>query len=86
MKRLLSFLVLILISATVFAQDSSGTSTGSAFQWPSWATTASLVIVGIYELVARLVPTIKNYSIIGVIITIIQKIFPNQSVTATKLP
>jgi len=86
MKRLIAFLFAILICAVVFAQDSTGGGTSGGFQLPSWATTAGLIILAVYEVVARFVPTIKNYSIIGFIITVIQKIIPNKSSTSNKLP
>lgn len=86
MKKLIVFLSLILVSAFLFAQDSTGSGGATGFTLPSWAVTAGLIVLAVYEVAVRFFPTVKNYSVIGFIITLIQKIVPNKSVTAKKLP
>lgn len=74
----------------VFAQDTgtaqvkdstvvtTPTSTPSTTNWLKDNYVAILIfIVGLYELLARLVPTVKNISILSLIIAIITKIIPN---------
>lgn len=86
MKKLLLFLSFTLIVVIVFAQDSTGGGSTGGFQLPSWALTAGAIILALYEVVIRFYPTAKNYSILGFIITVIQKILPNKSSTSNKLP
>lgn len=87
MKKLFSLLVLFMfIGLICFAQDSTHTTTGGSSGLSPTLIWILSGIVALYELAARLIPTLKNYSIIGVIITLIQKIIPNNSTTGTKLP
>ena len=83
MKQLKYFLfsiVLCLCAAAGFAQvaaDSSKVGYGPAGivgNLPKWA----LIVVGIlYELIVRLVPTNKNYSILGNLAFLLNKAIPN---------
>lgn len=100
MKKLLKFLTfffpvtiviifLMFMPAFLFAQDTASQDTTSII--PGFHPSANLkliiaIVLVVYEGIARKIPTLKNYSIIGVIILILQKIFPNNSTTATKLP
>jgi len=87
MKKLIFLLTSILIiSVALFAQDSTGTDPGGVSGLPSWVYVAAAVIVGIWEVVVRLIPTAANLSIIGVVISLLQKILPNKSTTGEKLP
>jgi hypothetical protein len=42
------------------------------------------VVLIIYDITARLVPTYKNWSIVGQFIVLIKTLFPNQSKTFTQ--
>jgi len=86
MKKVILFLILIVISAAMFAQDSTGTGGGGVEGLPSWVYTAGAIVLALYELIIRFFPTAANYSIIGFVIAIIQKIIPNKSTTGEKLP
>lgn len=96
MKRFIKFIlspaftvllfILIVTPVALFAQDSTGGGSTAGFQLPSWATTAGLIILALYEVVIRFFPTAKSYSLLGFIITVIQKIIPNRSTTGEKLP
>lgn len=86
MKKLTVFLSLMLVSVYLFAQDSTGTGGIGGFTLPTWAITAGAIILAVYEVAIRFFPTAKNYSVLGFIITLIQKIVPNNSTTAKKLP
>lgn len=86
MKKVILFLIIIVVSAAMFAQDSTGSGDGGVAGLPSWVYTAGAIVLALYELVIRFYPTAANYSIIGFIITIIQKILPNKSTTGEKLP
>lgn len=85
MKKLLSLLFALFTFAILFAQDSTATS-GGGFTSNKTVLIIAAIVLGIYEVVARKIPTVKNYSVLGVIITIIQKIFPNNSINSSKLP
>lgn len=84
MKKLIVFL--FLIPVYVFAQDSTGTGGIDGVTFPSWVFTAGAITLAVYEIVIRFFPTAKNYSLLGFIIALIQKIIPNKSTTAKKLP
>lgn len=86
MKKVLFLLTVLLVTVFAFAQDSTGTGSSDGGGLPSWAYTVGAIILGIYELLARFIPTIKNYSILGLIISLIQKIIPNNSKAGEKLP
>lgn len=86
MKKLINLFILVLITAAVFAQDSTGSGGGGVSGLPSWVYVAASIAIGIYEVVIRLIPTAANYSIIGIIISLLQKIVPNKSTTGEKLP
>ncbi len=81
MRKVSMLLSLLFATLLSFAQDSTivvpiggGIST--------WVTehlgTVIVAILGIYELIARLVPTIKNYSIISFIVKILNQLVPNK--------
>ncbi len=86
MKKIILFLILIVVSAALFAQDSTGSGDGGVSGLPAWVYTAGAIVLALYELVIRFFPTAANYSIIGFVIAIIQKILPNKSSTGEKLP
>jgi hypothetical protein len=60
-----------------FAQDSTAVGGTPVEGLPSWAYVAAAVLLGVYEVLARFIPTISNYSILSVIIKIINAVFPN---------
>lgn len=72
-------LATLFIICSVFAQDSTATGATGAATLPSWVPLVGSLLLGVYELVVRLVPTVKNYSIIGWVIKIIQLIVPNNA-------
>lgn len=87
MKKLFSFLfAFLLIGLFCFSQDSTHTGTGGSSGLSPTLVWILSAVLAIYEVLARIIPTLKNYSIIGLIITLIQKILPNNSTTGTKLP
>jgi len=87
MKKIASFLTSFLLVALImfipfisFAQDSTATGGVSAgLGLPSWFSIAAGIVLGLYELVIRYVPTSKNWSILGWVIKIIQMIVPNNN-------
>lgn len=62
MKKLLSTTFLVALCLFLFAQDSTGTGTGTSTTWSIGTVTA--LIAGIYEAVVRVIPTVKNLSIV----------------------
>lgn len=89
MKKLLAFFALISTSFIMFAQDSTdttGAGSGGADLIPGNIKTILLVFLGVFEVVARFLPTVKNYSIIGWVIKLIQTFLPNRSTTAKPHP
>lgn len=91
MKKLMFFLfACFFIGIYAFSQDSTDTigggSSGSGFHLSATIVWVLGIILAIYEILVRKIPTLKNYSILGFIIGFIQKIIPNNSVTAKKLP
>ncbi len=76
MKKFIAFF-LILISIRAFAQDSTNVGGSPLEGLPSWVYVAAAVLLGIYEVIVRFIPTVNNYSIIGMIIKVIRTVFPN---------
>jgi hypothetical protein len=70
---------LTLLCPTLFAQDSTGTGVGGTTTLPSWVPLVASILLGVYELLARLIPTVKNISILGFVIKVIQAIIPNKN-------
>lgn len=80
MKKITAFLfATILLTVTVFAQDSTAAGGSAGFSLPAWVTTAGAIVLGIYEVFARYIPTTKNISVLGFIISLIQKVLPNKA-------
>jgi len=77
---------LVLICSSLFAQDSTGTGTPGTTTLPSWVPLVAAILVGIYELLARLIPTVKNISILGLLIKVIQAVFPNKNAAVPTEP
>jgi hypothetical protein len=85
--RIVYFLMLcMLLSMFAFAQDSTVTGTGGNFSLPAWVITAGSIVLGVYEVFARFIPTTKNISVLGFIINLIQKILPNKSTEGKSHP
>lgn len=71
----------------LYAQDSTSTiASGGVSGLPSWVYTAVPIVVGVYELLIRYIPTSKSYSIIGLVISVIQKIVPNNNSSTPTQP
>jgi len=85
MKKVLSVIVLVALSIAALAQDTTTTGGGGFSLSPSILLILSLV-VGLYEVIIRFIPTVGNYSIIGWIIALIQKVLPNKSTTKEDHP
>lgn len=80
--RSVTFLLFILICISVNAQDPTGGS--GDFQLSETVILILTLITAIYEVVIRVLPTVKNYSIIGWIIRILQFLIPNKSTDKEK--
>ena len=78
---LMAALLFFTLDVVLFAQvDSTAHISGGGIfgflkKIPAWVVPG---ILGLYELIVRLVPTVKNYSVLSLIISIIQMIFPNK--------
>jgi hypothetical protein len=86
MKKVSLLLSLLFATALLFAQDSTVVVpiSGGISDWIS--THLGLVItlvLSVYEILARVIPTIKNYSIISFIVKILNQLVPNQKTSAT---
>lgn len=79
------FVLAILFIPNVFAQDSTAVAAASP-AIPSWGVPAAGIVVGLYELIVRYIPTVKNYSIIGFIIKVIQTVVPNKNAVIPSQP
>lgn len=84
LKKASLFLVLMLaITAAMFAQTDSTQITATGTGAVGWISNNYVlvfsIIYGLYELIARYVPTVKNYSIVSLVIKIIQALVPNVS-------
>lgn len=89
MKKLIAFFTLIFIAAISFAQDSTDTTgggSGGGFSLPSGVVLILSIALALYEVIVRFMPTVKNYSIIGWVIKLIQTVLPNKSTTKTDHP
>ena len=80
----LAFMILLFLPVVILAQDSTvvdstggGGGGGGLVLSPTLVLVGS-IILGIYEVVVRYLPTAKNYSILGWLIKIIQVIVPNK--------
>lgn len=86
MKRVSLLLSLLFATVILFAQDSTVVSipvSGGIIEWvKTHLGTVALIVLGLYELAARLYPTIQNISILSKIIAIINSIFPNRKAIA----
>ena len=90
MKTVLKFLSVVVLSlacGVAFAQDAANSSPviGSIFsKVPGWVVPS---VLGLYEILVRIIPTAKNWSILSAAIKLIQFILPNNSsVMQTKNP
>lgn len=64
------------------ATDSTGTGGGGLpFELPKNVVVILTVVLSIYEVIVRIMPTVKNYSIIGFLIKLIQTVIPNRTTT-----
>lgn len=81
-------IVALICPCILYAQDSTSAavSGGGVSGLPSWAYTASMIAVGVYELVIRYIPTAKSYSLVGLAIKIIQTIVPNNNSSTPTQP
>lgn len=87
LKFFLSFFCAFCVCSTLFAQDSAVAVVGGAPVFPSWVyTTLIPILVGVYELLIRYIPTVKNYSILGLVIKIIQTLIPNNNASVPAEP
>lgn len=82
MKKIFSLLVFFLsVTLIAFGQDTTAvTGTGSTGGWISNNLTLVVTIIyGLYELVVRLVPTAKNWSILTYVMRLVQFLIPNKT-------
>jgi len=87
MKKLLFCLMAMLIFIVPFAQDSTSTGGGSTEAGlPSWFYIVATAVIALYEVLARSIPTLANYSILSVIIKAIKAIVPNNAKGGGTLP
>ena len=86
MKKVSFLLSLLFATVILFAQDSTSVTIpvgGGVMDWiQTHLGTVALIVLGLYELGARLFPTIQNISILSKIIAIINSIFPNRKAIA----
>jgi len=68
------------------AQDTTAAGAAASAGLPSWLPLVGGIVVGIYELLARLIPTVKNYSILSAVISVIQAILPNKNAATPTQP
>lgn len=76
----------LLMSIPIYAQDSAVVASGSGSGLPSWVPLVGTIVLGIYELLVRYLPTVKNYSIVGLVIKIIQAVVPNNNANTPSQP
>lgn len=78
LKAFLLTFLLVSVFVLAFSQvDSTGTATGGASWFSKNYVIILSAILGIYELLARLIPTISNISIISLIMKVIAFLIPN---------
>ncbi len=82
MKKVSLFLALLFATALLFAQDSTGVSipvSGGAIDWiTTHLGTVISIVLGVYELAVRLIPTLGNYSLISYIVKLLNILVPNR--------
>ncbi len=82
MKKVSLLLSLLFLAVCLFAQDSTVVSIpvgGGVMALITAHLAATITIVlAVYEVAARLIPTIKNYSIISFIVKILNQLVPNK--------
>lgn len=82
MKKLMVilFAALAFILPTVVLAQTDTTSNGGGLGIELGPTGILVIsaILGIYELLVRLIPTAQNWSVLGMVIKLIQLIFPNR--------
>jgi len=79
-----SALILLLLPIAIMAQtDSAAAQTGGGFfsKLPVWL---PIVAGAAYEILVRLVPTKNNWSVLGLVVNLLQTVFPNRSSDPTK--
>lgn len=86
MKKLLFALIAILFISVGFSQDSTATGGGTDSGLPAWFYIAGAAVLALYEVLVRYIPTLNNYSIIGVIIKAIKAVIPNNAKGGGTLP
>lgn len=74
-----ALVALFILPGQTFAGDTTSAATGTGSSLPSWLPLVSGIVVGVYELLIRYIPTVKNYSILGWVITLIQAVIPNNN-------
>lgn len=79
-------LLMIVLVGSLFAQDSTAVVAAATSALPSWVPLVGTIVLGVYELLVRYVPTVKNYSIIGLVIRIIQAVIPNNNASTPSQP
>jgi len=89
MKKLSRILLMLFfflgITVLLFAQDSTGTGDGGGggIVLGDKLILVLTAVLAIYEVIARLFPTVNNISIIGWLIKLIQVILPNRKAGTT---
>lgn len=81
MKVLLTLLS-VLFATVLFGQDSASVTIPVSSGILDWVTnhlgTVITILLAVYEVAARLIPTIKNYSIISIVVSILNQLVPNK--------
>lgn len=82
MKKLSLLFTLLCATALLFAQDSTGVSIPVSGGIVDWVTahlgTTITIILAVYEVAVRLIPTLGNYSILSYIIKLLNILVPNR--------
>lgn len=85
---LLTGILFLVVRATAqTASDSATVNTlsGGGLIAESWKPYI-FAAIGVYELIARLAPTVKNYSISGLLIKVFQMVLPNRNAKVPAAP
>lgn len=81
MKVLLTLLSVLFVTV-LFGQDSASVNIPISGGIADWITnhlgTVISVLLLVYEVLARVIPTIKNYSIISMVVSILNQLVPNK--------
>jgi hypothetical protein len=81
MKVLLTLLSVLFVTV-LFGQDSASVTipiSGGIADWiANHLGTVITILLAVYEVAARLIPTIKNYSIISIVVSILNQLVPNK--------